>query len=695
MWSFAVPAVIALAVSSLTASAPAGDRLDQQTTPAEHRVVTRLPAGFSDSVVARVDAPTALTWTPDGRMVVTSKPGRIVVGDGDGGDTTTALDLSARVCDAKEQGLVGVAVDPAFARNHFVYAYYTHEVRGSCARPQNRVSRFVLRNDDTIRARSEEVLLDHIPSPAGQHIAGDLEFGADDFLYVSVGDGVCSVVRRTHCGPTNDNAQLNRVPLGKILRVDRRGRPPATNPYAGTAGSRRCTDPAGVPSGDGPCREIFASGLRNPFRFARKPGTNRFYVNDVGMDTWEEVNRLRKGSNYGWNVREGHCRRDSTTDCGPAGRFTNPIHDYRHGECRSITGGAFVPRGAWPGWRGSYLYSDFGCGKIFRLRRTEGGELRRSTFLSGARGPVHLRFGPYDGGRALYYLSYFTGTVHRVTRAGANTPPVAEFGYRPDGLTVSFSGAASTDPDAGDRVRRWRWDFGDGTSAVTTTPRTTHTYAAEGPVEASLTVVDTHGLASAPTAKTVHAGEHPPSLTITTPPPEARFAVGDEVGLTADAVDAEDGPLPGSAVTWTVRLRHANHFHPHLGPVAGSSVTTTYPAPENLVAARTSRLVAVAQAVDSVGLTTRVRLPLLPRTVDLVFRTDPGGGRLAIQGERRATPLTVQSWVGYVFPVAAPPDQEIGGTPLVFRAWSDGGRRRHDLVTPGEPTTYVARYRRR
>jgi hypothetical protein len=266
--------------------------------------------------------------------------------------------------------------------------------------------------------------------------------------------------------------------------------PSLTNPYVNAPGARRCTLPAGVPAGTGPCKEIFASGFRNPFRFARKPGTNTFYVNDVGQDTWEEVDRLHKGRNYGWNVREGHCRRASTTDCGPAGRFTNPIHDYRHSDCRSITGGAFVPSGVWPGWEGSYLFSDFACGRIFRLQQGADGGLHRTTFMSGASGPTHLRFGPYGARTALYYASYFTGTVHRITRAGPNTAPVADFTYRPDGLTVSFTGAASYDPDAGDGVRRWAWDFGDGTSATTTTPTTTHTYPEDGPVQASLTVSD-------------------------------------------------------------------------------------------------------------------------------------------------------------------------------------------------------------
>ena len=286
--------------------------------------------------------------------------------------------------------------------------------------------------------------------------------------------------------------------------------------------------------------------------------------------------------------------------------------------------------------------------------------------------------------------------MHRISRSVTNTPPVADFTYRPDGRTVSFSGATSYDPDSGDRLTSWAWDFGDGTTADTTTPRVTHTFAADDPVQVTLTVVDSRGLASSETTRTVHPGEHPPSLVITEPAPDARFAVGQTVRLTGQASDVEDGALPGSAITWTLRLRHGNHFHPYLGPVAGGSVTTTYPAPEDLVAARTSRLVVSATAVDSRGLTTTVRRALLPRTAELTFRTSPAGGRIVIEGERRPTPLTVQSCGRLRLPGPAR-DQRIGrGAATMFAGWSDGRARQHDITTPRalRPDD-IARFRRR
>ena len=367
-------------------------------TPVEalsrHRVealAPGLPDGFSDSVVTNVPAPTAMTWTPDRRMVITSKPGRVIVRREDG-TRTAALDISARVCDNGERGLVGVAVDPDFdTKSSSTSTTPTRSAAPAEARTvrtgePGEPLRARRRRHDRCQQRDGSWWTTSCPR-SGHHIAGDLEFGTNGFLYISVGDGVCSVVGPTHCGPTNDNSQLLRVPQGKILRVTRTGEPPASNPYADARGARRCTRPAGVQPGAGPCKEIFASGFRNPFRFARKPGTNSSTSTTSACTRGRRSTSSARGCNYGWNIREGHCRRDSTTDCGKVRGLTNPIYDYRHSDCRAITGGAFVPAGAWPRLRGSYLFSDFTCGKIFRLHRTADGGFRRSTFASGSRVP--------------------------------------------------------------------------------------------------------------------------------------------------------------------------------------------------------------------------------------------------------------------------------------------------------------------
>ena len=219
----------------------------------------------------------------------------------EGRPNKVALDIGPRICAEGELGLLGIAVDPKFAENRFVYIYYSRDRGGQCGEPRtpnqpaNQVGRFVLPDTNVIDPASEKVIVGNIISASAHHVGGDLEFGADDFLYITVGDGVCSVRGEQRCGVLNTNPQDRAVPQGKVLRVGRAGRAAATNPYVGKPGGRRCTDPAGIPAGTGPCKEIYAMGFRNPFRFARKPGTSIFFVNDVGERTWEEVDRLDPG----------------------------------------------------------------------------------------------------------------------------------------------------------------------------------------------------------------------------------------------------------------------------------------------------------------------------------------------------------------------------------------------------------------
>jgi glucose/arabinose dehydrogenase/PKD repeat protein len=680
------------------AGAPAVATATGPATAPGPAAAAAVPAGFTDTVVATVSNPTAFAWTPDGRMLISQDGGQLrVVRDGRL-LPAPALDLSARACIPGERGLSGIAVDPAFPVNGFIYLFWTRKAAdGTCRTgttnlPANRVARYRLGADDRVVPGSERVLIDHIPSPASMHNGGDVHIGADGLLYVSVGDGGCQLTDPNRCAALNGNSRRLDLPHGKILRITRDGGVPAGNPYAAAPGARRCTRPAGVEPGTGPCAETFASGLRNPFRMARRPGSSDFYVNDVGQSAWEEIDRLVAGADYGWNIREGHCRTGSTTDCGPT-RFTNPIHDYPHDAgCKAITGGAFVPPGSgWPAsYPGSYLFADFVCGTIFRLVPRAGGGFTRTAFATDLGGPTHLAFGPYGRAGALYYADYFAGAVHRIAHSAGNTAPVAAAGYRPAGLDVSFDGSASYDPDGGDRVVEWRWTFGDGSAAATSGPAVSHRYAAPGPYPLELVVVDTQGAVSAPFTTTVHAGENPPVVTVSGPGEAARFGVGASVRLSATAADPQDGGLP---VTWTVLRRHGDHDHPYAGPVTGPSLTVRFPAPEDLDATTTSRLRVLVSATDSRGLTTTVERLLRPRQVPVTFAGVPSGVEVAVNARLYTTPATVVSWANWVLSVRAP-DQTIGGTRYVFVSWSDGGARAHDLRTPRTATTVTARYRR-
>ncbi len=547
--------------------------------------VAALDTGFQDDLVAAIPAPTALAFTPDGRMLATTQPGQLRIYTGGALLGTPALDLGARgdLCANSERGLLGIAVDPNFATNRFIYLYYTVRRGDACSgtpAPANRVTRWTLGDDN--RASGEVVLIDNLLSPAGNHNSGDLNFGKDGLLYISVGDG----------GSTPLTARQLYALTGKILRIAPNGDIPASNPYRG-ADSVRCNLTGGVADTTKKCQEIYASGLRNPFRMAFDPNAlgTRFLINDVGQNTWEEIDLAQAGADYGWNVREGHCANGSTTDCGapPAG-LTNPLYDYgRDTGCSSITGGAFVPNGLWPAaYDNTYLFADYVCGTIFTLRETAPGTWTRGNFTSGLGGSsaVHLRFGPWAGPggatQALYYTSYagggqirrigYSGAVDRAPTAAITAAPRA--GQLP--LRVDFDGRASADPDLGDRLT-WEWDFGDGTTATTTVLQISHTYTVAATRTATLRVRDDRGALSEPVAVQIGAGNDAPRPTIIAPTAGTAYVPGQAYTLTGTATDPQDGTLADARLSWQVLLHHNEHTHPVLGPIGGNNIGFTAP----------------------------------------------------------------------------------------------------------------------
>ena len=246
-----------------------------------------VPPDFSDALVVAVSAPTALAFTPDERLLITIQGGWLRVVRNGSMLAAPALSLSGQLCTNSERGLLGIAVDPAFATNHHIYLYYTFRKHGVCPNntstsPVNRVSRFTLGDNDVVDPASELVLIDNIHSPAGNHNGGDLGFGKDGHLYVSVGDGGCDYADASRCAGSNDAARDTHVLLGKILRIRPDGSAPSDNPFMGSD-SDVCRMAGGTTAGR-KCRETYATGLRNPFRIAfdsNASGT-RFFINDVG-----------------------------------------------------------------------------------------------------------------------------------------------------------------------------------------------------------------------------------------------------------------------------------------------------------------------------------------------------------------------------------------------------------------------------
>ena len=277
------------------------------------------------------------------------------------------------------------------------------------------------------------------PSPGGNHNAGDVRFGNDGYLYISVGDGGCDWAGNSGCAGANDAARATSTySSARSCGSPAPAAIPPSNPFQG-AGTARCNVTGRTTAGN-KCQETFAWGLRNPFRIAFDPNTTatRFFINDVGQGAWEEVDLGVAGADYGWNVREGPCVNGSLTNCGapPAG-MTNPVYSYSHPEsgCAAITGGAFVPNGVWPSaYDGTYLYGDYTCGKIFVLTPNGSGGYTRSEFTNDVGAVVNMTFGPSPQGQGLYYTNYSDGGEVRLLQSTApgNRPPTARMTASPD-----------------------------------------------------------------------------------------------------------------------------------------------------------------------------------------------------------------------------------------------------------------------
>ncbi len=371
------------------------------------------PGGLNDVTIASgLGSPTAVAALPDGRMLVTSQEGKLWVVASNGA-ASVAIDLAAlsRVCSNGEEGLLGVTPDPQFATSGHIYVYYTARI-GSCtltgANPggaKNRVSRFTM-SGSSVDANSEVVLLDNMPEWGGNHNGGEVRVANDGTLFVTVGDG--------GAGSPGSNPSDLSLPNGKILRINLDGSIPVGNPNGATP----CRTAWGPPGASKVCGEIWADGLRNPFRLGfdvSAPGA-KFRINDVGALTWEEVDEAVAGGHYGWPCREGPDPHSSTSPCRTP--RIDPVLYYNHSTgCTVETGGAFVPPGAWPGFDGSYIWVDFGCGQMYLAPPGTSG-LPPMLLATGLQSTTDVEFFLVGGTYSLFYTTYAGGgQLHRVTGA--------------------------------------------------------------------------------------------------------------------------------------------------------------------------------------------------------------------------------------------------------------------------------------
>ncbi len=348
------------------------------------------------------DQPTVLKQAPGdaSRWFVGEKGGyiRVFANNPGSSSSSTFLDISPVVNAAGEGGLLGFAFHPNFPLTPEVFVSYTR----SGAPLVSYISRFVSNDNGlTVEAGSEDPILT-VLQPATNHNGGDIHFGPDGYLYAGFGDGGGAGDPRGY-GQNDENLH------GTIIRIDVDGGSPyaipADNPNAANA---ECVQGYG----GAPCPEIFAWGLRNPWRLSFDHVTGKLWVGDVGQGAWEEIDVIEVGGNYGWNVREGaHCYEPSS---GCSTNFTDPITEYGRSQGRSVTGG-HVYRGTGiadlVGW---YVFGDYGNGNIFAIPENSAAGVAPDILLDTPNAIVTFA---RDADGELYYVDIAVGTIHKIEDA--------------------------------------------------------------------------------------------------------------------------------------------------------------------------------------------------------------------------------------------------------------------------------------
>ena len=614
-----------------------------------------LPTGFTEALVASgLNNPTAMQFAPDGRLFVCEQGGRLRVIKN--GALLSTPFLTVTVSSSGERGLLGVAFDPNFAVNQYVYVYYT----ATSPAVHNRVSRFTA-SGDVAAVGSEVVLLDlNNLSSATNHNGGALNFGPDGKLYVAVGENANAA-----------NAQTLSNLLGKVLRLNADGTIPTDNPfYTSTTGTNRA---------------IWALGLRNPFTFAFSPSGSSMFINDVGQSSFEEINDGAPGANYGWPDTEG-----ATTDP----RFDSPRSSYPHsgGACAIVGGAFYAPATAqFPSdYLNDYFFADYCAGWIRKLDPANGNTA--TTFATGIASPVDLKVAA-DG--SLYYVARVSGgtsgVVYRISY-GATAPTITSQPASLSaalGTSVTFSVRAS-----GPAPLRYQWQRdGANISGATSQDYTLASVAAtDNGARFRAIVSNDYGSTTSAEAVLTVTSNQPPTATITAPAVGTLYSGGSTINYSGSGSDPEDGALAASAFTWRVDFHHDTHSHPFLPETSGmTGGSFTIPTTGETSADVWYRIYLTVR--DSAGATHTVQRDIQPRKVTLTLATSPAGLQLRLDAQPVATPLTFDAVVGIVRSLEAPASQVSGSTTYEFVSWSDGGAAMHTVSTPAANTPYTATYR--
>ena len=493
-----------------------------------------LPPGFQEELLVQgLDSPTAIDVLPDGRILVAEQRGTLRSIPPGGGAPTLVHALSA-VSSQGERGLLGVVVDPDFSNNGYVYLFVTTHSGGL----HNRIVRLHLEGDQAVGG--ETALFDFpVFSESIFHMGGAMRFAPDGTLFIGVGD---------HYNP--ETAQDLGLAFGKVHRLAADGSIPADNPFAGVGGA---------------LASIYAYGFRNPYSMDVDQESADLFVNDVGRSTWEEVNRIVPGGNFGWPQFEG-------PEGDPEAEL--PVYAYLHmeGAC-AITGGVFYPDGgSFPvDYWDRYLIIDL-CAGWIRAYDLGTGEV--SDFATGLEFPTSLSV-DVDG--ALLYLARTsdgaggTGKLYRISYSAnpSDLPQIVE----PPVDTVAGVGESANFSvvAAGATGYQWQRDGVDIVGADSPELVVENVTLADDGARFRVLVANSYGSVASAEATLAVTTNLAPVVAISSPLAASGYSSGATLTLSGSAADPEEGPVPAERLAWRIDLHHDAHTHPLMPPTSGFS----------------------------------------------------------------------------------------------------------------------------